>query len=46
MRGGKTIGGMGGGSSGNDEVSEPALGDASDSFETFQSLDQQVVLEY
>ena len=35
MRGGKTIGGMGGGSSGNDEVSEPALGDASDSFGNF-----------
>ena len=35
MRGGKTIGGMGGGSSGNDEVSEPALGDATDSFGNF-----------
>ena len=31
MRNGSQIGGMGGGSSGNDAVTEPALGDAADS---------------
>jgi type IV pilus assembly protein PilQ len=35
MRNGSQIGGMGGGSSGNDEVTEPALGDAADSLGNF-----------
>ena len=35
MRNGSQIGGMGGGSSGNDAVTEPALGDAEDSLGNF-----------
>ena len=35
MRNGSQIGGMGGGSSGNDAVTEPALGDAADSLGNF-----------